>query len=62
MMECSDIISRSLHFSAPSSHFMNTQVSLTVQNFPVNKRTDNYVQLQGMFSSCDIGSVNVVLK
>ena len=39
------------------------KVILTVQNFPINQRkTDACFQLQGMFSSCNIGSVNVVLK
>ena len=39
------------------------KVILTVQNFPINqRRTDEYFQLQGMFSSCNIGSVNAVLK
>ena len=39
------------------------KVILTVQNFPINqRRTDEYFQLQGMFSSCNIGSVNVILK
>ena len=61
VMECSDNISRTLNFSSPSSHFKNTQSS--VQNFPINqRRTHEYFQLQGMFSSCNIGSVNVVLK
>ena len=61
MMDCSDIISRSLSFSSPSSHFKNTQSS--VQNFPINqRRTDEYFQLHGMVNSCNIGSVNVVLK
>ena len=61
VMECSDIISQSLNFSSPSSHFKNTQSS--VQNFPINqRREDEYFQLQGMFSSYNIGSVNVFLK
>ena len=61
-MECSDITSRSLGFRAPSSHFMNTQ-NQSLQNFSFNhSRTDEYVQLKGMFNRCNIGSINVVLK
>ena len=63
MIECSDIISRSLNFSAPSSHSRTLKVILTVQNFPIKqRRTDEYFQLQGKFSSSNIGSGNVVLK
>ena len=63
VMECSGIISRSLNFVAPSSHFKNTQSHSDSSEFSINqRRTDEYFQLQGMFISCNIGSVNVVLK
>ena len=66
LMECSDIISRSLNFRAPLSHVRNTQ-NRSLQNFPFNQcREEDYVQrdvqLQGMFNNCNIGSVNVVLE
>ena len=59
----SQFLTQYLNFSAPSSHFKNTQSHSTVQTVPINqRRTDAYFQLQGMFSSCNIRSVNVVLK
>ena len=62
LMKCSNIILPSLNFRVPFSHFMNTQ-SQPRQDFPVNQmRADVYVQLQGMFNSCNIGSTNVILK
>ena len=52
------------YLAKPHLHTSRTlKVILTVQNFPINqRRTDEYFQLQGMFSSCNIGSVNVVVK
>ena len=52
LMECSNIISRSLNFRAPLSHVRNTQ-NRSLQNFPFNQcREEDYVQrdvqLQGM--------------
>ena len=56
--------SREALILVPHLHISRTRkVILTVQNFPINqRRTDEYFQLQGMFSSRHIGSVNVVLK
>ena len=66
LTECSDIISRNLNFRAPLTNVINAQ-DQSVQNFPFNqRRAEDYlqrdVQLQGMFNSCNIGSVNVVLN
>ena len=62
VIECSDI-SREALILVPHLHTSRTRkVILTVQNFPIyQRRTDEYFQLQGMFSSCNIGSVNVLL-
>ena len=56
MMECSDIISRSLDFSSPFSHFKDTQSS--VQNFPINqRRTDGVFN----FKVCSVAVILVLL-
>ena len=60
----SQTLSREALILVPHLHTSRTRkVILTVQNFPINqRRTDEYFQLQGMLSSCNIGSANVVLK